>query len=150
MVHAESSLGLPLFENARSDHPQVPEPLHWPGSGHFIAHRPGKLHEGRPKNRGAKLGLTQEKEAFYDALDAADSTAIGVLGEPSLREIAKQLVETARKNVSFDWTVKETMRAKLRLYVKRVLKERGYPPIGQETVMQTVLQQAELLCGGWR
>ncbi|MEM0128670.1 MAG: DUF3387 domain-containing protein [Thermoplasmata archaeon] len=94
-------------------------------------------------------GLTQEEEAFYDALIAADGTAVDVLGEPSLREIAKQLVETVRKNVSIDWTVKETVRAKLRLYDKRVLKERGYPPRGQDAATQTVLQQAELLCAGW-
>jgi type I restriction enzyme R subunit len=101
------------------------------------------------RDRGAMLGLTQEEEAFYDALVDADETAVGALGEPSLREIAKQLVETVRKNVSIDWTVKETVRAKLRLYVKRVLKERGYPPSGQEAATQTVLQQAELLCAGW-
>ena len=101
------------------------------------------------RDRGVMLGLTQEEEAFYDALVAADSTAIGVLGKPSLREIAKQLVETVRKNVSIDWTVKESVRAKLRLYVKRILKERGYPPSGQEAATQTVLQQAELLCAGW-
>ena len=101
------------------------------------------------RDRGAMLGLTQEEEAFYDALVAADSTAIGVLGEPSLREIASQIVETVRKNVSIDWTVKETVRAKLRLYVKRILKERGYPPSGQEAATVTVLQQAELLCAGW-
>ena len=101
------------------------------------------------RDRGAMLGLTQEEEAFYDALVAADGTAVDVLGEPSLREIAKQLVETVRKNVSIDWTVKETVRAKLRLYVKRILKERGYPPSGQEAATKTVLQQAELLCAGW-
>ncbi|MHB2029624.1 MAG: type I restriction endonuclease subunit R, partial [Acidimicrobiales bacterium] len=101
------------------------------------------------RDRGAMLGLTQEEEAFYDALIAADGTALGVLGEPTLRDLAKQLVETVRKNVSIDWTVKETVRAKLRLYVKRMLKERGYPPSGQEAATQTVLQQAELLCAGW-
>jgi type I restriction enzyme R subunit len=101
------------------------------------------------RDRGAMLGLTQEEEAFYDALVAADTTALGVLGDTSLREIAKQLVESVRKNVSIDWTVKETVRAKLRLYVKRILKERGYPPSGQEAATQTVLQQAELLCAGW-
>jgi len=101
------------------------------------------------RDRGAMLELTQEEEAFYDALVASDGTAVDVLGEPSLREIAKQLVETVRKNVSIDWTVKETVRAKLRLYVKRILKERGYPPSGQEEATKTVLQQAELLCAGW-
>jgi type I restriction enzyme R subunit len=101
------------------------------------------------RDRGAMLGLTQEEEAFYDALVAADGTAVGILGDSTLREIAKTLVETVRKNVSIDWTVKETVRAKLRLYVKRVLKERGYPPSGQDAATQTVLQQAELLCAGW-
>jgi type I restriction enzyme R subunit len=101
------------------------------------------------RDRGAMLGLTQEEEAFYDALISADGTALGVLGDGSLREIAKQLVETVRRNVSIDWTVKETVRAKLRLYVKRILKERGYPPSGQEAATQTVLQQAELLCAAW-
>jgi type I restriction enzyme R subunit len=101
------------------------------------------------RDRGAMLGLTQEEEAFYDALVAADETALGVLGDENLRTIARQLVETVRKNVSIDWTVKETVRAKLRLYVKRILKERGYPPGGQEAATQTVLQQAELLCAGW-
>jgi type I restriction enzyme R subunit len=101
------------------------------------------------RDRGAMLGLTQEEEAFYDALVAADGTALGVMGEPTLRDLAKQLVETVRRNVSIDWTVKETVRAKLRLYVKRILKERGYPPSGQETATQTVLRQAELLCAGW-
>ena len=93
--------------------------------------------------------LTQEEEGFYDALAAADSTAIGVLGEPSLQEIVKQFVETGRENVTIDWTVKEAVRAKLRLYIKRSLKERGYPPSGQEVATQTVLQQAEPLCVRW-
>jgi type I restriction enzyme R subunit len=101
------------------------------------------------RDRGAMLGLTQEEEAFYDALVAADETALGALGDENLRTIARQLVETVRKNVSIDWTVKETVRAKLRLYVKRILRERGYPPSGQEAATQTVLQQAELLCAGW-
>jgi type I restriction enzyme R subunit len=95
------------------------------------------------------LGLTQEEEAFYDALVAADGTALGVLGDESLRTIARQLVETVRKNVSIDWTVKESVRAKLRVMVKRVLKDRGYPPSGQDKARDTVLQQAELLCAGW-
>ena len=101
------------------------------------------------RDRGTMLGLNEYEEAFYDALIAADATAIGVLGEPSLRETAKQLVEMVRKNAALDWTAKETVRAKLRLYVKRILKERGYPPSGQDSATQTVLQQAELLCAGW-
>ncbi len=54
-----------------------------------------------------------------------------------------------RKNVSIDWTAKETARAKMWLYVKRTLKERGYPPSRLDAATQTVLQQAELLCAGW-
>jgi type I restriction enzyme R subunit len=101
------------------------------------------------RDRGAMLGLTEEEEAFYDALVAADGTAVGVLGDSALREIAKLLVETVRRNVTLDWTVRENVRAKLRLYVKRVLKEHGYPPSGQDEATKTVLQQAELLCAGW-
>ena len=101
------------------------------------------------RDRGAMLGLTQEEVAFYDALVAADETAIGVLGDENLRTIARQLVETVRKNVSIDWTVRESVRAKLRVMVKRVLKDRGYPPSKRDEATQTVLQQAELLCAGW-
>lgn len=97
------------------------------------------------RDKETMLGISQEEAAFYDALIEADKTAYGVMGEPTLRDLAKQLVETVRKNVSIDWTVKETVRAKLRLYVKRILKERGYPPSGQEAATQTVLQQAELM-----
>ncbi|MFZ0699000.1 MAG: type I restriction endonuclease subunit R [Thermoplasmata archaeon] len=101
------------------------------------------------RDRGAMLGLTQEEEAFYDALIAADETALGVMGDETLRGMARDLVETVRKNVSIDWTVKETVRAKLRVMVKRVLKDRGYPPSKRDEATQTVLQQAELLCAGW-
>jgi type I restriction enzyme R subunit len=101
------------------------------------------------RERGAKLGMSQEEEAFYDALIAADDTAVGVLGDETLRDIARQLVETVRRNVSIDWTVKETVRAKLRVMVKRVLKDRGYPPSKRDEATQTVLRQAELLCAGW-
>ena len=101
------------------------------------------------RERGAKLGMSQEEEAFYDALIAADGTAVGVLGDDTLRDIARQLVETVRKNVSIDWTVKESVRAKLRVMVKRVLKDRGYPPSKRDEATQTVLQQAELLCAEW-
>jgi type I restriction enzyme R subunit len=101
------------------------------------------------RDRGAMLGLTQEEEAFYDVLISADTTALGVLGDETLRGIARDLVETVRKNVSIDWTVKESVRAKLRVMVKRVLKDRGYPPSKRDEATQTVLQQAELLCAGW-
>ena len=100
------------------------------------------------RDRGAALGLTEEEEAFYDALETNDS-AVAVLGDETLRAIARELVATVRRNVSIDWTVKESVRANLRRMVKRVLKKYGYPPDKQEKATQTVLQQAELLCAEW-
>ncbi len=61
--------------------------------------------------------------------------------------IAKELVEAVRKNATIDWAVKESARAKLRVIVRRLLRKHGYPPDKQEKATQTVLEQAELLCG---
>jgi len=98
--------------------------------------------------RGEDLGLTDDEVAFYDALEVNDS-AVKILGDETLRGIAHELVETLRRNVTIDWTVKESARAKLRLLVKRILKKHGYPPDKQEKATQTVLAQAELLCKDW-
>ncbi len=98
--------------------------------------------------RGEKLGLSPDEIAFYDALEVNDS-AVKVLGEPTLMTIARELVDTVRKNVSIDWTVRESVRAKLRVLVKRILRKYGYPPDKQEKATQTVLEQAELLCADW-
>ncbi len=98
--------------------------------------------------RGEKLGFTDEELAFYDALEVNDS-AVKVLGDETLRTIARELVETVRRNVTIDWTVKESVRAKLRTMVKRILRKYGYPPDKQEKATQTVLEQAELLCHDW-
>ena len=98
--------------------------------------------------RGEKLGFTDEELAFYDALEVNDS-AVKVLGDETLRTIARELVETVHKNVTIDWTVKESVRAKLRTMVKRILRKYGYPPDKQEKATQTVLEQAELLCKDW-
>jgi type I restriction enzyme R subunit len=98
--------------------------------------------------RGAGLGLSDDEVAFYDALEVNDS-AVKVLGDENLRFIARELLKTIRENVSIDWTAKESVRAKLRVMVKRVLRKYGYPPDKQEKATQTVLQQAELLCADW-
>jgi type I restriction enzyme R subunit len=98
--------------------------------------------------RGEKLGLTQEELAFYDALETNDS-AVQVLGDETLKKIALELLDTVRRNTTIDWTVKESVRAKLRALVKRILRKYGYPPDKQEKATQTVLQQAELLCKDW-
>ena len=95
--------------------------------------------------RGEDLGLSDDELAFYDALEVNES-AVKVLGDAKLRDIARELVDTVRKNVTIDWTVKDSVRAKLRILVKKILKKYGYPPDMQEKATQTVLQQAELLC----
>ncbi|MBN1655090.1 MAG: type I restriction endonuclease subunit R [Deltaproteobacteria bacterium] len=98
--------------------------------------------------RGEKLKLTQDELAFYDALEVNDS-AVKVLGDATLKKIARELVETVRNNVTIDWTVRESVRAKLRVIVKRILRKYGYPPDKQESATNTVLQQAELLSEYW-
>jgi type I restriction enzyme R subunit len=98
--------------------------------------------------RGEDLGFTTEELAFYDALEVNDS-AVKVLGDETLKTIARELVDTVHKNTSIDWTVKESVKAKLRTMVKRILRKHGYPPDKQEQATQTVLQQAELLCRDW-
>jgi type I restriction enzyme R subunit len=98
--------------------------------------------------RGENLGLTEDEIAFYDALEVNDS-AVMVLGDETLKAIARDLVKAIRNNLTIDWTVKESVRAKLRVTVKRLLKKYGYPPDKQEKATITVLQQAELLCKDW-
>ena len=98
--------------------------------------------------RGEKLGLKEDELAFYDALETNDS-AVQVLGDATLRDIARELVETVRGNVTIDWTLRENVRANLRRLVKRILRKHGYPPDKQEKATQTVLEQAEVLSLGW-
>lgn len=98
--------------------------------------------------RGENLGFTEDELAFYDALEANDS-AVKVLGDDTLKTIARELVETVRRNVTIDWTEKESVRAKLRTLVRKILRRYGYPPDKQEKATQTVLEQAELLCKDW-
>jgi type I restriction enzyme R subunit len=98
--------------------------------------------------RGEQLGLSEEELAFYDALETNDS-AVKVLGEPTLKQIARELVETVRRNVTIDWAERENVRAHLRRLVKRVLRKYGYPPDKQEKATQTVLEQAEVLSVEW-
>ncbi len=98
--------------------------------------------------RGEKLGLNSDEQAFYDALEVNDS-AVKVLGEPTLVKIAHELVEAVRSNVKIDWTVRENVRASLRVIVKRILRKYGYPPDKQDKATQTVLEQAEVLSAAW-
>jgi len=98
--------------------------------------------------RGESLGLSEDELAFYDALETNDS-AVKVLGDETLRAIARELVETVRNNVTIDWTLRENVRAQLRVLVKRILRKHGYPPDKQEKATQTVLEQAALLSAEW-
>ena len=98
--------------------------------------------------RGEALGLSEDELAFYDALETNDS-AVSVLGDETLRGIARELVETVRGNVTIDWTLRENVRANLRRLVKRILRKHGYPPDKQEKATHTVLEQAEVLSAGW-
>ena len=98
--------------------------------------------------RGEAMGLSEDELAFYDALETNDS-AVKVLGDDTLRTIARELVEKVRSNVTIDWTLRENVRAQLRVLVKRILRKHGYPPDKQEKATQTVLEQAEVLSEGW-
>ncbi len=98
--------------------------------------------------RGERLGLAEDELAFYDALETNDS-AVQVLGDETLRTIAQELVKTVRNNVTIDWTLRENVRAQLRVLVRRILRKYGYPPDKQEKATLTVLEQAEVLSEGW-
>ena len=105
-----------------------------------------QMREGH--KRGDKLGLTDDEVAFYDALETNDS-AVKVLGEPTLKNIARELVSHVRKSVTIDWTLRESAQAQIRVLVRRILRKYGYPPDKQEKATQTVLEQAKLLCAEW-
>ena len=98
--------------------------------------------------RGDELGLDENELAFYDALETNDS-AVKVLGDKVLCTIARELVVTVRENITIDWTVRENVRANLRVLVKRILHKYGYPPDKQKKATLTVLEQAELLSSEW-
>ena len=98
--------------------------------------------------RGERLGLSEGELAFYDALETNDS-AVKVLGDETLRDIARELVHTVRKNVTIDRTLRENVRAQLRVLVRRILRKHGYPPDKQAKATLTVLEQAEVLSEGW-
>jgi len=100
------------------------------------------------QKRGATLGLNEDEVAFYDALETNDS-AVKVLGDEALRTIARELVATVRKNTTIDWTIRDNVRANLRVLVKRILRKYGYPPDKQERATITVLEQAEVLSANW-
>ena len=92
---------------------------------------------------GERLGLTKDEVAFYNALEINDS-AVQVLGDEQLRDIAREITEKVKANATIDWTIRESARAKLMVIVKRTLTKWGYPPDKQAKAIETVLKQAEL------
>ncbi|MBA3832289.1 MAG: DUF3387 domain-containing protein [Chthoniobacterales bacterium] len=100
------------------------------------------------KQHGVDLGLNDNEVAFYDALAANDS-AVEAMGKDELKVIAAELVTEVRKSVTIDWNLREGVRAKIKVLVKRILRKHGYPPDLQDEATKTVLAQAELLCAEW-
>ncbi|WP_226377630.1 type I restriction enzyme endonuclease domain-containing protein [Citrifermentans bremense] len=92
--------------------------------------------------------LNADELAFYDAL-ANNAEAVREMGDEILKKIAHELAESLRRNVSVDWSVRENVRAKLRLMVKRILRKYKYPPDREEAAVQLVLDQAETLSAEW-
>jgi len=120
-------------------------------AGEYLAHKIFFVPE--KARRGEALNLRVDELAFYDAL-ADNPTAEAVLGDQILKQIAHELVESVRKNTSIDWPLKESVQAKLRVLVKRILRKYKYPPddpsTGEYTVsVNKVLDQAELLADFW-
>lgn len=98
--------------------------------------------------KGKDMGLSEDEVAFYDALIENES-AILELGDKTLKLIAKELVEMLRKSTTIDWTLRENVRARIRIAVKKLLKKYDYPPDQQESATQLVLLQAETVCKDW-
>jgi type I restriction enzyme R subunit len=98
--------------------------------------------------RGEQLGLGEDELAFYEALGVNDA-AVRVMGDATLKAIARELTDTIRRNVTIDWTQRATAQARLRTMVRRLLRKYGYPPDKQDQATQTVMEQAERLCATW-
>ena len=99
-------------------------------------------------NRSEELGLSNDEVRFYDAL-ANNESAVRELSDETLKKIAHELTESLRQNVTVDWSARESVRAKLRLMVKRILRKYKYPPDLQEGAVELVLRQAEALGEAW-
>src|SRR5690606_33177892 len=99
-------------------------------------------------SRHDDLGLNNEEMAFYDAL-AERPEVLREMGNQTLKQLAQELVDQLRSSTSVDWEVRESVRAKMRLLIKRLLRKYKYPPEGQEEAVARVLEQAEALAQEW-
>ena len=98
--------------------------------------------------RGEKLGLNDDEIAFYDAL-ADNGSAVKVMGDDKLKVLAMELVLRVRQSITIDWTLRENARATIRVLVKRILRQFGYPPDMEQETIKLILEQAEILCEEW-
>jgi len=94
------------------------------------------------------MGLTGDELAFYDALET-NKSAVKVLGNEQFRMIDRYIAYKVRKNATIDWTIKESVRARLMVIVRRILNKYGYPPDKQEQAVDLVMKQAENLADIW-
>jgi type I restriction enzyme, R subunit len=113
---------------------------------HWLIDQAKKMQQ--EQREGAKLNLSEDEKAFYDALEDNQS-AKDVLGDKTLMAMAKELVDTIHKNVRIDWTIRENVQAQLRIEIRRLLKRYKYPPDLQQKATETVLEQAKELAKDW-
>ena len=99
-------------------------------------------------NRGEQLGLTEDEVKFYDAL-ANNESAMRLMNDEILKKIAHELTESLRQNIKVDWNERESVRASLRLMVRRILRKYKYPPDQQDGAVELVLQQVKALGEEW-
>ena len=99
-------------------------------------------------SRGEALGLSEDEVRFYDAL-ANNESAVKELADETLKKIAHELTDNLRKSMTVDWSQRESVRANLRLMVKRILRKYKYPPDLQDAAVELVLQQAAVLGESW-
>jgi type I restriction enzyme R subunit len=97
------------------------------------------------QKRGENTGLSADEVAFYDAL-VENESAKEVLGDNILKQIARDLTQSIKNNMSVDWNLRDSVQASMRMIVKRLLKKYGYPPDKTDKAVETVMEQAKLMC----
>jgi type I restriction enzyme R subunit len=97
------------------------------------------------EKRGESTGLSEDELAFYDAL-ADNESAKEVMGDDILKQIARDLTKSIKNNITIDWTIRDSVQAKMRMTVKKLLKKYGYPPDKTPHAVEVVLEQTKLMC----
>ncbi|SDH42616.1 type I restriction endonuclease subunit R [Desulfosporosinus hippei] len=97
------------------------------------------------EKRGESTGLTSDELAFYDAL-ADNESACEIMGDEVLKQIARDLTQAIKKNISVDWSIRESVQAKMKMIIKRLLKKYGYPPDKTPRAVEIIMEQTKLMC----